>query len=89
MAGKAGNREFDKFLQLNAPLKLNGKVVAILTLNKVANTVAEQVTTNTFKLLRFTDHPDRPGPHPLLGGFNENAAPAQKLDVRGGRSEPG
>ena len=52
--GKVGNREFDKFLQLNAPLKLNGKVVAILVLNKVANTVAEQVATNTFKLLRFT-----------------------------------
>ena len=52
--GKVGNREFDKFLQLNAPLKLNGKVVAILVLNKVANSVAEQVATNTFKLLRFT-----------------------------------
>ncbi len=52
--GKVGDREFDKFLQLNAPLKLNGKVVAILTLNKLANPVAEQVRTNTFKLLRFT-----------------------------------
>ena len=52
--GKVGDREFDKFLQLNAPLKLNGKVVAILVLNKVANSVAEQVATNTFKLLRFT-----------------------------------
>ena len=52
--GKVGNREFDKFLQLNTPLKLNGKVVAILVLNKVANSVAEQVATNTFKLLRFT-----------------------------------
>ena len=52
--GKAGNREFDQFLQLNTPLKLNGKVVAILMLNKLANPVAEQVATNTFKLLRFT-----------------------------------
>ena len=52
--GKVGDREFDKFLQLNTPLKLNGKVVAILVLNKVANLVAEQVATNTFKLLRFT-----------------------------------
>lgn len=52
--GKVGNREFDKFLQLNTPLKLGGKVVAILTLNKIANPVAEQVATNTFKLLRFT-----------------------------------
>ena len=52
--GKVGDREFDKFLQLNTPLKLGGKVVAILMLNKVANPVAEQVATNTFKLLRFT-----------------------------------
>ena len=52
--GKVGDREFDQFLQLNTPLKLNGKVVAILVLNKIANPVAEQVTTNTFKLLRFT-----------------------------------
>ena len=52
--GKVGDREFDQFLQLNTPLKLGGKVVAILVLNKVANPVAEQVATNTFKLLRFT-----------------------------------
>ncbi len=52
--GKVGNREFDQFLQLNTPLKLNGKVVAILMLNKIANPVAEQVGSNTFKLLRFT-----------------------------------
>ena len=52
--GKVGDREFDQFLQLNSPLKLNGKVVAILVLNKLANPVAEQVATNTFKLLRFT-----------------------------------
>lgn len=52
--GKVGNREFDQFLQLNTPLKLNNKVVAILMLNKIANPVAEQVATNTFKLLRFT-----------------------------------
>ena len=49
-----GDREFDQFLQLNTPLKLSGEVVAILMLNKVANPVAEQVATNTFKLLRFT-----------------------------------
>ena len=52
--GKVRGQEFDKFLQLNTPLKLNGKVVAILMLNKIANPVAEQVATNTFKLLRFT-----------------------------------
>ena len=33
---KGGDREFDQFLQLNTPLKLGGKVVAILVLNKVA-----------------------------------------------------
>ena len=52
--GNVGGREFDHFLQLNTPLKLNGKVVAILTLNKNANPVVDQVKSNLFKLLRFT-----------------------------------
>ena len=83
--GKVGEREFDQFLQLNTPLKLGGKVVAILVLNKVANPVAEQVATNTFKLLRFTIILIRPGSHPLLDNLLPDAAPAQEPHGRGGR----
>lgn len=52
--GKVGDREFDKFLQINAPIKQDGKVVAILMLNKFANPVAEQVRMNTIRLFGFT-----------------------------------
>jgi len=52
--GKVGNREFDQFLQINAPLKLNGQVVAILMLNKFARPVAEQVRSNSFRLFGLT-----------------------------------
>lgn len=52
--GRLGDREFDRFLQVNAPLKLNGRVVAILMLNKFANPVAEQVRMNTIRLFGFT-----------------------------------
>ncbi|MFQ5852263.1 MAG: adenylate/guanylate cyclase domain-containing protein [Candidatus Binatia bacterium] len=52
--GKVGNREFDQFLQINTPLKLNGRVVAILMLNKFAKPVAEKVRMNTLRLFGFT-----------------------------------
>lgn len=52
--GKVGNRDFDQFLQINAPLKLNGQVVAILMLNKFARPVAEQVQSNTLRLFGLT-----------------------------------
>ncbi len=52
--GKVGNREFDQFLQINTPLKLNGKVVAILMLNKFAKPVAEKVRMNTLRLFGLT-----------------------------------
>ncbi len=52
--GKVGDAEFDEFLQINTPLKLNGQVVAILMLNKFAGPVAEQVRMNTFKLFGLT-----------------------------------
>jgi class 3 adenylate cyclase len=52
--GKVGDAEFDEFLQINTPLKLNGKVVAILMLNKFAGPVAEKVRMNTFKLFGLT-----------------------------------
>ncbi len=34
--GKVGDTEYDQFVQINTPLKLNGRVVAILMLNKFA-----------------------------------------------------
>ncbi len=52
--GEVGNREFDQFLQINAPLNLNGRVVAILMLNKFAEPVAAKVRTNTLRLFGFT-----------------------------------
>jgi len=52
--GKVGNREFDQFLQINTPLKLNGRVVAILMLNKFAEPVAEKVRMNTLQLFGLT-----------------------------------
>jgi len=52
--GKVGNREFDQFLQINTPLKLNGRVVAILMLNKFAEPVAEKVWMNTLRLFGLT-----------------------------------
>jgi len=52
--GKVGDREFDQFLQINTPLKLNGQVVAILMLNKFAKPVADKVQMNTFRLFGFT-----------------------------------
>ena len=52
--GKLGDREFDRFLQINAPLKLNGRVVAILMINKFANPVVETVRMNTIRLFGFT-----------------------------------
>ncbi len=52
--GKVGNREFDQFLQINTPLKLNGRVVAILMLNKFAEPVAERVWMNTLQLFGLT-----------------------------------
>ncbi len=52
--GKVGDREFDEFLQINTPLKLNGQVVAILMLNKFAGPVAEKVRMNTLRLFGLT-----------------------------------
>jgi class 3 adenylate cyclase len=52
--GKVGDREFDEFLQINTPLKLNGQVVGILMLNKFAGPVAEKVRMNTLRLFGLT-----------------------------------
>ncbi len=52
--GQVGNQVFDQFLQINTPLKLNGRVVAILMLNKFANPLAEAVQKKTLRLVAFT-----------------------------------
>ncbi|MCZ6876263.1 MAG: adenylate/guanylate cyclase domain-containing protein, partial [bacterium] len=52
--GRVGDQVFDQFLQINTPLKLNGKVVAILMLNKFANPVAAAVQAKTFKVFGLT-----------------------------------
>jgi class 3 adenylate cyclase len=52
--GKVGDRTFNKFLQINAPLKLNDKVVAILMLNQFANPVAKAVMEKTGDLILWT-----------------------------------
>ncbi|MBT3435465.1 MAG: adenylate/guanylate cyclase domain-containing protein [Nitrospinaceae bacterium] len=52
--GNVGNREFDQFLQINAPLKLNSEVVAILMINKFANPVAKAVIEKTTRLVILT-----------------------------------
>ncbi len=43
-----------QFVQINAPITLNGQVVAILMLNKFANPVAEAVRAKTLNLIGFT-----------------------------------
>ncbi len=52
--GRVGQRVFDQFLQINAPLKLDGRVVAILMLNKFANPVAAAVRAKTLKVVGLT-----------------------------------
>ncbi len=52
--GQVGSQHFDPFLQINAPLKVGEKVVAILMLNKFARPVAEQVQANTVRLFGIT-----------------------------------
>ncbi len=52
--GEVGNQHFDPFLQINTPLKLGDKVLAILMLNKFAKPVAEQVQANTVRLFGIT-----------------------------------
>jgi len=71
--GKVGNREFDQFLQINAPLKLNGQVVAILMLNKFARPVAEQVRSNSFRLFGLTAGILRRGNAARVGGDQRRA----------------
>jgi class 3 adenylate cyclase len=52
--GSVDGQEFDQFLQINTPLKLDGHVVAILMLNKFANPVAAAVQAKTFAVFGLT-----------------------------------
>jgi class 3 adenylate cyclase len=52
--GKVGDTEYDKFLQINIPLKRNDRVVAILMLNKFANPVAVAVRMKTMKVVALS-----------------------------------
>lgn len=49
-----GGGEFDMFMQINTPLKLQDNVEAILMLNKFANPVAAAVRAKTLKVLGFS-----------------------------------
>ena len=52
--GNVAGREFDQFLQINTPLKIDGDVVAILMLNKFANPVADAVQAKTLAVFGLT-----------------------------------
>jgi class 3 adenylate cyclase len=52
--GRVGGIEYDQFLQINTPLKLSGRVVAILMLNKFAKPVADAVQERTIRLVSLT-----------------------------------
>lgn len=52
--GNVNGHEFDQFLQINTPLKLQGAVVAILMLNKFANPVARAVRAKTLRVIGLT-----------------------------------
>lgn len=52
--GQMGAQAFDQFLQINTPIKLNGRVIAILMLNKYANPVVNAVRTKIIKLVGLT-----------------------------------
>jgi class 3 adenylate cyclase len=52
--GRVAGREFDQFLQINTPLKIDGRVAAILMLNKFANPVADAVRAKTLAVFGMT-----------------------------------
>jgi class 3 adenylate cyclase len=52
--GRVGDTEYDKFLQINTPLKRDGAVVAILMLNKFANPVAAAVRERTLRVIALS-----------------------------------
>lgn len=48
--GRAEGEDYDQFVQINTPLKLDGQVVAILMLNKFAEPVAAAVRMKTMRV---------------------------------------
>src|SRR5207302_10854028 len=48
--GQADGTKYSQFLQINTPLKVDGKVVAILMLNKFADPVAAAVRMKTMRV---------------------------------------
>jgi class 3 adenylate cyclase len=52
--GKVGDTDYDEFLQINMPLKQDGKVAAILMLNKFANPVADAVRMKTMRVFALS-----------------------------------
>ena len=49
--GQAGGEEYAQFVQINTPLKVDGRVVAILMLNKFADPVAAAVRAKTTRVV--------------------------------------
>lgn len=52
--GHVDGQEYDQFLQINTPLKVDDRVVAILMLNKFANPVADAVQAKTLLVFGLT-----------------------------------
>ena len=52
--GHVAGQQYDQFLQINTPLKIGGRVVAILMLNKFANPVAAAVRAKTLSVFSLT-----------------------------------
>ncbi|MCZ6874179.1 MAG: HAMP domain-containing protein, partial [bacterium] len=50
----AGSSNFDQFIQINTPLKINDQVVAILMLNKFSASVADAVRAKTLTVVGLT-----------------------------------
>jgi hypothetical protein len=49
--GRAGGEEYAQFVQINTPLKVDGRVVAVLMLNKFADPVAAAVRAKTTRVV--------------------------------------
>jgi len=52
--GRVGDTDYDQFLQINTPLVRNGRVVAILMLNRFANPVAAAVRARTVEVVALS-----------------------------------
>lgn len=52
--GEVAGTQYDRFLQINTPLKRNDRVVAILMLNKFANPVAAAVRGKTLRVVTLS-----------------------------------